>query len=63
MSLGQRWVWPYRWIKNTHYILLVNLDVWDFLKVEKGMYLGVTHCLIIFSSRRGEYGQSWCIML
>ncbi|XP_005107153.1 uncharacterized protein LOC101860523 [Aplysia californica] len=37
-SMSLRWAWPETWIKYVNFILIFNLDAWDFVKVQSGAY-------------------------
>ena len=41
-SMALRWPWPVNWLKTTKALFLVNLDIWEFIKLAKnGTYNSV----------------------
>ncbi|XP_041358588.1 uncharacterized protein LOC121375280 [Gigantopelta aegis] len=40
-SMSLKWVWPTAWLTYANFILIFNLDVWDFVKVSSGVFKGV----------------------
>lgn len=38
LVLSERWSWPLDWIKETSFLLLFNLDIWEFRKINEGHY-------------------------
>lgn len=41
-SVALRWPLPIEWVKGTHFLFLINLDIWEFMKVQtNGSFLEV----------------------
>ncbi len=38
LALASRWGLPLQWIKATHFLFLVNFDIWEFWNVQSGAY-------------------------
>ena len=34
-SMALRWPWPLKWLKSLHYVFCLNLDPWDFYKLQQ----------------------------
>lgn len=32
-AMSLKWFWPKSWVKNTNFIFLFNMDIWEFIKV------------------------------
>lgn len=66
LSLSLHWAWPFSWItgiNGTQPAFLVNVDVWDFLKVHGGAY--VAKDAVVYSSSVGldylRYIVGWMV--
>ena len=46
LALSERWSWPLDWIKETSFLLLGNLDIWEFWKINKGHYDGASDAYV-----------------
>ena len=33
LAISLRWPWPYNWMYSTRFLLITNLDIWEFLKL------------------------------
>lgn len=42
LAMSERWGYPFDFIKEVYYVFLVNLDVWEFVKVNSEAYSGST---------------------
>ncbi|XP_025111516.1 uncharacterized protein LOC112574565 [Pomacea canaliculata] len=40
-AMSLKWFWPKSWMKNTNFIFLFNMDIWEFIKVECGAFIGM----------------------
>ncbi|ESO89671.1 hypothetical protein LOTGIDRAFT_234257 [Lottia gigantea] len=40
-SMSLRWAFPYSWINATYYTFWINLDFWEFFKVNSETYKGI----------------------
>ncbi|KAL8586792.1 hypothetical protein ACOMHN_061305 [Nucella lapillus] len=39
-AMSLKWIWPQSWIKATNFIFCFNADVWEFVKVDSGAFIG-----------------------
>lgn len=46
LVLSERWSWPLDWIKETSFLLLFNLDIWEFRKINDGYYEGASNTYV-----------------
>ena len=46
LVLSERWSWPLDWIKETSFLLLFNLDIWEFRKINEGYYEGASNTYV-----------------
>ncbi|CAB3980623.1 Hypothetical predicted protein [Paramuricea clavata] len=42
LVLSEKWSWPLDWIRETSFVLLINLDIWEFWKINKDIYDGAS---------------------
>ena len=42
LVLSERWSWPLDWIRETSFVLLINLDIWEFWKINNDIYDGAS---------------------
>lgn len=46
LVMSEQWSWPLSWIKGTSFVLLINLDVWEFWKINKDIYDGANNSYV-----------------
>ena len=46
LVLSEKWSWPLDWIRETSFVLLINLDIWEFWKINKDIYDGASRAYI-----------------
>ena len=46
LVLSEKWSWPLDWIRETSFVLLINLDIWEFWKINKDIYDGASEAYI-----------------
>ena len=46
LVLSEKWSWPLDWIRETSFVLLINLDIWEFWKINKDIYDGASDAYI-----------------
>ena len=46
-STALTWTFPENYTKNTYWVFLFNLDVWEFAKVASGEYIAQVSCYCI----------------
>ncbi|XP_076462253.1 uncharacterized protein LOC143294718 [Babylonia areolata] len=39
-AMSLKWIWPKSWIRTANFIFLFNVDVWEFIKVDCGAFVG-----------------------
>ncbi|KAK3727862.1 hypothetical protein QZH41_001641 [Actinostola sp. cb2023] len=42
LAMSERWGYPFDFIKRVYYVFLINLDIWEFVKINSGAYTGST---------------------
>ena len=42
LVLSEKWSWPLDWIRETSFVFLINLDIWEFWKINKDIYDGAS---------------------
>ncbi|XP_050403384.1 uncharacterized protein LOC126819417 [Patella vulgata] len=40
-SMSLKWTYPFSWLQSTNFIFFVNLDFWEFVKVNSGAFKGI----------------------
>ena len=46
LVLSEKWSWPLDWIRETSFVLLINLDIWEFWKINKDIYDGASDAYV-----------------
>lgn len=46
LVISERWSWPLDWIKETSFLMLLNLDIWEFWKINRGYYEGASDAYV-----------------
>jgi hypothetical protein len=46
LVMSERWSWPLDWIRETSFVLLINLDIWEFWKINKDIYDGASEAYV-----------------
>lgn len=66
LALSEHWGWPISWVKITSFTFLFNLDIWEFRKVESGLF-DHSRTSFIDSTKMGfnyvSYLSAWAIFL
>jgi len=66
LALSEHWGWPISWVKITCFTLIFNLDIWEFRKVESGLF-DHSRASFIDSSKMGfnyvSYLAAWAVFL
>ena len=66
LALSEHWGWPVAWIDSTSFTFIFNFDIWEFRKVETGLF---HHSMVSFidTSKLGfnyaSYISAWAVIL
>ena len=66
LAMSERWGFPLTFIKASYYVFLVNLDIWEFIKVYSGAYSGFTNTYVASSTIPISYGYyliAWTVFI
>lgn len=65
LAMSERWGYPFDFIKHVYYVFLINLDVWEFVKVNSGAYTGSTTSYVKSASLPfgyQPYFMAWAVL-
>lgn len=66
LALSEHWGWPVKWIDATSFTFIFNVDIWEFRKVETGLFHHSTVTFIDTSQlgfNYASYISAWAVIL
>lgn len=66
LALSEHWGWPVAWIDATSFMFIFNFDIWEFRKVETGLFHHSTVSFIDTSKlgfNYASYISAWAVIL
>lgn len=65
LAMSERWGYPFDFIKRVYYVFLINLDIWEFMKVNSQAYSGSTTSFVPSANMPfgyQPYFMAWCAL-
>lgn len=66
LALSEHWGWPVSWINATLFTFIFNFDIWEFRKVETGLFHHSTSTFVDTSKlgfNYASYISAWAVVL